>query len=175
MEQIISKIDALLDGKIPQFKKTLKPPASDSEFAKLAELIGTKIPEEFKTFYKQHNGQNLSPYVPFHIETGEILMPITDIIEWYEELNGQLDSGDIDKNRWQKKWVPFTDDGSGNSTCIDISDDNFGQIVYQDDEEYEVRVIFSSLSEWLEDLSNKMKSFDYSTWSYLDRLQAYIG
>lgn len=170
MEQIICEIDALLEERIPQFKKILKPPASDSEFAKLEKLIETEIPEEFKTLYTWHNGQNLSPYIPFHIETHEILMPIANIIEWYEELSGQLDSGDIDEDRWQKKWVPFTDDGSGNSTCIDVSKDNFGQIVYQDDEEYEVRVIFTSLSEWLEDLSNKMKFFDYSTWSYLDRL-----
>ena len=170
MKQIIKEIDKLLEEKIPQFKKTFNPPATESDFEELETVIGVKLPEEFKTFYRWHNGQNRSPYVAFHVETHEILMPIADIIEWYDELSGQLDTGDIEENRWRKIWVPFTDNGSGDSTCIDVSEENFGQIVIQDGWDDEVKVIFNSLSEWLEDLLSKLRDFDYSTWDYLDRL-----
>lgn len=66
--------------------------------------------------------------------------------------------------------MPFTDNGSGDSTCIDVSEEDFGQIVIQDGWDDEVKVIFNSLSEWLEDLLSKLRDFDYSTWDYLDRL-----
>lgn len=170
MIKIIEEIDDLLEKKVPQFKKTFHSPATDFEFANLEDAIGMELPAEFKTFYRWHNGQIRSPYVPFHIDNDEVIMPIAEIIDWYEELSGQLEYGDIDEEIWKKSWVPFTDDGTGNSTCIDISKENFGQIVYQDHERDETRVIFDSLTEWLDDLLNKMKAFDYSTWSYLTRL-----
>lgn len=170
MERIIKEIDILLEEKIPQFKRTFNPPATETEFTELEAVIGAKLPNEFKIFYRWHNGQKRSPYVPFYIGTDEILMPIADIIDWYDELSGQLDTGDIEENKWKKIWVPFTDDGAGNSTCIDISEEGFGQIVIQDDWDDDVKVIFTSLSKWLEDLLNKMNDFDYSTWSYLNRL-----
>ncbi|AWT49715.1 hypothetical protein DLE54_09490 [Psychrobacter sp. YP14] len=170
MQKTIEQIEAVLAQKIPQFAKTLNPPATESDFEALETLVGNKLPEEFKMFYKWHNGQNRSPYVAFHVETHEILMPIADIIEWYDELSGQLDTGDIEQHRWQRIWVPFTDNGSGDSTCIDISEENFGQIVIQDGWDDEVKVIFNSLTDWLEDLLVKIKEFDYSNWDYLDRL-----
>ena len=167
---MIKEIDALLEKRIPEFKKNFYPPALDSEFASLEGVIGTELPDEFKTLYRWHNGQIRSPYIPFQIESHEILISISEIIETYEELSGQLEYGDIDEEIWKKSWVPFTDDGTGNSTCISISKDNFGQIIHHDHEGDETGVIFDSLAEWLENLLSKMKGFDYSTWSYLDRL-----
>ncbi len=87
MQKTIEQIEAVLAQKIPQFAKTLNPPATESDFEALETLVGNKLPEEFKIFYKWHNGQNRSPYVAFHVETHEILMPIADIIEWYDELS----------------------------------------------------------------------------------------
>ncbi|WP_201535286.1 SMI1/KNR4 family protein [Psychrobacter ciconiae] len=170
MEQIIKKIDDLIEEKIPKFKNTFYPPATDAEFESLEDAVGAKLPNEFKTLYKWHNGQSWSPYIPFHVATQERLMPIAEMIDWYKELSGQLEWGDIDEDVWKKSWLPFTDDGTGNSTCIDLSKDNFGQIIYQDHEGDETHITFNSMSEWLEDLLNKMRVFDYSTWDYLDRL-----
>ncbi|WP_296406082.1 SMI1/KNR4 family protein [Psychrobacter sp.] len=87
MQQTLKQIEIVLEEKIPQFIKMLNPPATESDFEALEAVIGSKLPEAFKTFYRWHNGQNRSPYVAFHIETHEILMPIEEIIEWYEELN----------------------------------------------------------------------------------------
>lgn len=170
MEPVIKEIDALLEEKIPKFKNTFYPPATDSEFESMENFVESKLPDEFKILYKWHNGQISSPYIPFHVETHELLMPILEIMDWYEELSSQLEDGDINDEVWKKSWVPFTDDGTGNSTCIDISKDNFGQIIHQDHEGDETRVVFESLTEWLKDLLDKMKVFDYSTWTYLDRL-----
>lgn len=169
IEAVLSEIDILLEEKIPKFKRLLNEPATDDEFKRLEEKIGEALPEEFKAFYRWHNGQKRSPYIAFHLETHEILMPIDDIIEWYDELSGQLEYGDIDEDTWKKHWIPFTDDGTGNSGCIDVSKEHFGRVVFQDHEGDE-HVFSDSLTVWLSELLSIMKAYDYSEWDYNDRL-----
>lgn len=171
MKALLQEIDNIIEKNIPNFKKLLNEPATDEEIKHLEETIGEKLPESFISLYKWHNGQQDNPYVAFHPETHEKLMSVDDIIEWYDELNGQLECGDIDDTVWKTTWIPFTDDGMGNSGCVDVSTENFGKVIFQDHEGDE-HVFYDSLEEWLTKLIETMKTTNYKEWDYVDRLDS---
>jgi cell wall assembly regulator SMI1 len=94
-----------------------------------------KLPEDFRDFYKVHNGQEAD--VDGLIDAEEILSIDRIKEQWgiWKELydNGTFtgkhsdpDDG-IKDDWWNPRWIPFTFDGAGNHYCLDLDPDEDGE------------------------------------------------
>jgi len=172
MKKIWDKIEKKLAEIAPEILKDLNNGVTESDIEKLEKTIGTKLPNDFKDFYKLHNGQNNSAGL---IESEELLSFDRIIDEW-SVWKGLLDKKSFEKSGvpfesdadegikniwWNKFWIPFTYDGSGNHYCIDLDPDKggkVGQVIRMWHDDSERTLIADSFKEFIsgyaDDLSN---------------------
>ncbi len=175
MKETWTKIENWLKTHAAPVYESLNEAASDEDFEELEDLINKKLPENFKTFYRIHNGQ--SPMSEGLID-GEELLCIKRIMEEWEVWKELDDKGvfddsvsDADKgvreDWWNPFWIPITYDGSGNHYCLDLSPDEGGkkgQIIRIWHDSAERELIADSLEEWMNDYADELEegSFVYS-------------
>jgi cell wall assembly regulator SMI1 len=106
----------------------LNPAASSDEVAKLEESLGFSFPLDFVAFLKIHNGQKGQADWLFD---GEEFLSTTSIFGNWKILNRLREQGDFDRfvpnsapavkdSWWLPKWLPFTSNGAGDYTCLDL-------------------------------------------------------
>ena len=139
---------------------SLNPPASSSDINELEKAIKHKIPEDFKNFIKIHNGQSINSIGIFN---GLSFLSTKHIYSNWSIWKELLDYGDFSKNTvknspeiladwWNISWIPFTDNGSGDHLCIDLSPSisgTYGQIIEVLHDNNTRTLISNSFSEWL--------------------------
>ncbi len=167
-----TKIEAWLNKNAPLIYKSLNAGALDKDFEALEKLVNAKLPEDFKAFYKLHNGQDGDEYA--FIESEELLSIEYIINSWniWKDLDDDNTFSDqystpdegIKEEWWNPKWVPFTHDGSGNHFCLDLDPaegGTYGQVirVWYDEEERTIEA--GSFTLWLKDVLEILESGDY--------------
>ena len=70
------------------------------------------------------------------------------------ELDDLVESGDIDDDNWQSNWLPFSENGGGNYTCVCLDS---GDVHYYDKYKTSTGIRFSSFQEYLADLVDGYK------------------
>ncbi len=169
MKELIFLLKKTLDEKFPDLKYTFQNQASDKEIEELERIIEIRLPEYVRAFYQLCNGQEIGG--TGLTEMGEIL-PISVIISKWKKWKLLLDSGKLRdiksepdkgiKNDWyNKKWIPFTYNGSSDHFCIDMDPDeegNIGQIITMWHDEPERKLIASSFERWIIDYIDDLKS-----------------
>lgn len=147
--------------------------ANDDELAQLELLIGAILPEDFKTVYRQHNGQLEDGANVFNGEEWLSLERIAE--EWtlwkkrfdkqeFATLAGVPTDDGIRAVWWTPLWLPFSADGAGNHLCLDLnpsSSGRYGQIVrvWQDDAERSLDA--TSFEEWLDAYVEGLEESDF--------------
>ncbi len=159
MEKLIDSLKNWLIHNV-HVESPLKTGASDEEFVALEKIVQVKLPEDFKQFYKFHNGQ--SEEAPYITPLGELLSLDGIAFQWglwkelvddnaFEGITSEPDGGI--KNDWYNpKWIPFTYDGSGNHLCIDLDPaegGHVGQVITMWHDEPGREWIAGSFQEWL--------------------------
>ncbi len=110
-------------------QKQLRPGATPEAIEQLEKQINSTLPEDFKTFYLRHDGQQ--EYDTFGVIGDEELLSINRIKGEWEIWKSLHDDGIFQgetsspekgiKNDWYNpKWIPITSDGGGNNLCIDL-------------------------------------------------------
>jgi cell wall assembly regulator SMI1 len=169
MKETWTKIEDWLKKNAGQIYESLNEGATDEQFEELEDLIDKKLPEDFKSFYRIHNGQDQTSYGL--IDAEEFLSVERIMDEWnvWKELYdkgvfvdsvSEADLG-VKEAWWNPLWIPITYDGSGNHYCLDLSPDEGGkkgQIIRIWHDSPERELIADSFSEWMgyfvEDLEN---------------------
>jgi len=175
MKETWTKIENWLKINAAPVYESLNEGASDEDFEELEDLINKKLTENFKAFYRIHNGQ--TPMSEGLID-GEELLCISRIMEEWEVWKELDDRGVFDdsvseadkgvrEDWWNPFWIPITYDGSGNHYCLDLSPDEGGkkgQIIRIWHDSAERELIASSLEEWMNDYADGLEegSFVYS-------------
>lgn len=119
----------------------LQPGASDEELQLLEDTLAVTLPEQVKSFYKVHNGQDWEvgnePFV-----RNLTLLPISEIIANWTFLQEELDLDEyteldvedgIKPFFWHAKWIPVAENGAGDYVCIDTDPSEtgtVGQVLY---------------------------------------------
>lgn len=168
MKEIWQEIEQALTEIAPAVLNSLNGGATAAEIAKIEKLIGAKLPEDFVSFYKIHNGQADGPGMLY----GEEFLSVKRIQdEWYiwkkllddgtfEDAESDPDLG-IKADWWNARWIPFSYDGSGNHFCLDLDPDsggNYGQVIrmWHDDEVRALKA--NSFTEWVTIYTDKLTS-----------------
>lgn len=175
--KLIKCLDLITDD-FKEFNYDLHPGVTDKKIISLENIIKKQFPDDFKAFYKIHNGESTHSN---GIMKGEEFLSMERILEewnvWKDllESNSFIDDDDDDfvgdpdsgikDNWWNINWVPFTYDGNGNSICIDLdpSDEGkYGQIirVWHDDPLREL--LADSFTEWIQDYVSQLENNEFT-------------
>ena len=160
MEIIWNNLIELLSLQSEKLVQAINPPATEEELRDLELKLDVRLPEDFKSFYKVHNGQETNS--PGIIPPG-ILLSIEEILHqhsiWKELTNSGTfykilsDPENGIKNDWYNlKWIPITHDGTGDHICIDMDPDKGGRIgqIIAFEHDNPVRIIVApSFAEWI--------------------------
>ena len=171
MTEIWKTIELKLTEIAPEILKSLNDGVTNEEVENLENIINAKLPIDFISFYKIHNGQETES--AGLIECEELLSFDRILDEWkvwkdlldskdFEDNNGPYIStpeNGIKNNWWNPLWIPITHDGSGNYYCLDLDpekDGNYGQIIrmWHDDPQRSLEAI--SFKEWVTNYKNKL-------------------
>ncbi|UDL05076.1 SMI1/KNR4 family protein [Marinobacter sp. CA1] len=149
MRQQIEALDRLILEKRPELHASLCPGASHDYVADTLGSLFEKAPAGLVSLWEWHDGQSQRYLGDFHPRASEMFLSVADAFETMEMLNEYVDAGDVSPDNWQSDWLPFTENGGGNYTCVSIST---GKVYYFDKYAVSTGVQYSSFSEWLEDL-----------------------
>lgn len=168
MEEVWRRIQLEFDKKYPIMNSTLNTGVSESDFFELEKIIGNPLPNEFKEFYRVHNGQQQTHLTLFD---GDLLLDTNRIIqEWQNwhailpeieqqvlnEFGSRIESSPekgIKKDWWNRNWIPFTSNGCGDSFCIDLDPDaegKYGQIIRMWHDDALRELVAESFKDWIE-------------------------
>lgn len=138
--------------------KELNAGASKTEIDEFEEKINVQLPDDFKDSLQIYNGEiELSDGYKF-LTIGQILKTALMMKELQEQ--GRFSTykpkesaiGLIQNSWWNRKWIPFAEDGEGNLVCIDLhpgKNGKQGQIIYWERVEGPISSDYGSFFEWL--------------------------
>ena len=146
----------------------LNPPATDYEIEELTKILGVELPNDFLDVLRIHNGQKGESAWLF--DSQEFLSThriIEEFNTWKNLLNTQFqgksstpDEG-VKNDWWNTNWIPFTSDGCGDHSCLDLSPTNTGtkgQIITLWYESGEREIVAPSFSLWFEEYVEQLYS-----------------
>jgi cell wall assembly regulator SMI1 len=165
-------IESWLIAKAEGVHELLRPGASLAAIENAQSVMQVRSGEELAYSYSRHDGHTYGLF-----PMGEWLS-LTEMLSRWQLLSnlradGMFDyseaQGDIGvrSDWWNSKWVPFTDYGSGDYSCVDFDPDDggtVGQIITFDHEDAPRMLVASSFAEFLEsfakDLLNGLYVYD---------------
>lgn len=171
VEESWSIIERVLSQVVPHVYETLRPGASENEIARLEDVIGIRLPDEFRRSLSRHDGQN-DPTRLLGLFNYDRLLPIDDIISesrMMQELFADDDPIEWlvpDKIRnvvWCDRWVKFTD-SEGDGYVLDLSpgpNGIAGQVFCRRHDDNPVVVTASSFGGFLERVALLMEEGEY--------------
>ncbi len=149
---LLARLDQWIKTHRHRFHKALRPGASAAELDQLAAALGKPLPAELRSLLTWHNGQNAD--VPGSFEQGWSLMSSQEIAEAKKELDAEPHEG------WNKDWVPFLEDETGNYRCLDLSKAGCPVLdCWRGRADHPV--VAPSLSAWLADFVHGLENGDY--------------
>jgi cell wall assembly regulator SMI1 len=160
MDSIWERIKVWFERNVPSEEFSLADGATEAELSSAEAKLGLKLPSDVRESYLLHNGSNDCAVFVNHV-----LLPLEQIMNTWRMWNDLLRQGSFrggDKPRelvgpirpvwWNRRWIPFSQDGSGDSYCIDLDplqQGHLGQVIDHSHEVGPVRVLAPSFSEFL--------------------------
>ncbi|MCR5890039.1 SMI1/KNR4 family protein [Hymenobacter sp. J193] len=154
-QQLLSRLDTLLQQHRPEYYATLAPPATATELDALEAAFQLKLPTELRQWYGWHNGhlESKSIFQNHEFIQGNSLAPLSSVAESMRVNCELLAAGEyFMPNWWQTNWVPFLENGGGDHICLDL-EGTFtgqpGQVLEQWHDMEQRTVLFPDLTAWL--------------------------
>jgi ankyrin repeat protein/cell wall assembly regulator SMI1 len=160
----------------PQVARSLREGTSQDNLAKMEQVLGLLLPDGFKEFYQQQDGQKegADPLVPpgFCGADGYRFLALREVLaEWRRwrkltkmgEFRGMKSGPDkgVRDDWWNLGWVPFADNGHGDLVCLDMAPapgGRPGQIITMNHASTKRVRLAPSLTQWLVDLAGFLRN-----------------
>ncbi|MCM8542156.1 MAG: SMI1/KNR4 family protein [Lentisphaeraceae bacterium] len=157
IKEKLERIDSLFKEKRPEYYSYLQDEVSDDKIVELEKILPGKLPPEFIELYKWKNGQDPRKFHSFY--ENRMFMPIEEIIEIKELMDGMIGYDFEDPKYWRKGWIPFLSNGGGSHLCLDLVAEDGGtknQLIgfWKADEDRDAE--FSNISEWLDEVIDEL-------------------
>ncbi|RZA08837.1 MAG: beta-1 3-glucan biosynthesis protein [Proteobacteria bacterium] len=136
--------------------------ASAADIAGAEKLFGKKLPEDFKAFYRQHDGQGDDavgliygqPFLPLALisEDFSALRDDSEAEKFGEDEIHPADEGKIKSGAFTGAWIPFTNDWAGNHFALDLdpgAKGTYGQVINFGRDQGELFVVAKSFNDFL--------------------------
>jgi cell wall assembly regulator SMI1 len=150
---LLARLDRWLAAHRQRYHRGLLPGATAQELSGLQHALGRPVPDELRTWLSWHNGQ--SDQVFGALEENWHPMSTADITEAKKELDAEGHKG------WQRGWVPFLDDDSGNYLCLDAGQAG-GPVRECWRGQAEHAVVAASLADWVQRLVTGLEQGAYA-------------
>lgn len=166
------RIENQLRRSRPAVLKSLGKGATQREIRDLEGQVRVTLPLEFKESLAIHNGQSMGVSLIPDPEVdgfGFRLMTTEEIVSEWNRWKELSDMGEFDENIslgadeirgelwWQEGWIPFAENGSGDSYCIDMNPSQGGkrgQVIVMNHESPRRELLSASFGGWLHMLAN---------------------
>ncbi|MGI0491638.1 SMI1/KNR4 family protein [Alkalinema pantanalense CENA528] len=175
VNHIWQRIENWLKMNLPSGIGGLNPPATEEEIAAVEEQLNIRFPEDVRSSYLRHNGQDIrSTWILWGWEWHSL----DRILETWNDWNEILEDGAIDdiendgdgqifrKDWWHPQWIPLTSDsGGGNHHCLDLAPGpkgNVGQIITMWHDDSDRPLLANSFTEFLEQFAHALETGEYA-------------
>lgn len=124
MQEVLARLEELLQSRYPEFLAEFYPGATVAELAEFERALGFEVDERFKALYAWRNGHK--EYATRHFQNFHDLAPLATILKIYTNCTDLLDEPpDISfgmRDGWHNRWVPFLEFNRGSSSiCLDMA------------------------------------------------------
>lgn len=169
MWAIWRRIDDQLAALIPDVLErlgSLPPGAGEGEIARLEGVLGFRLPEDVRQSYAIHDGTGSRTLYDYGLSDSEEIAGNWAMMRELLE-GGEFDDSDakprgpIRARWWDTKWVPITDNGSGNHICLDLDPAEGGtpgQLIDWDHERGPTHVVAPGLRAYLERFASDLET-----------------
>jgi cell wall assembly regulator SMI1 len=136
-----------------------------------------EFPDDLRRYLTRHDGSGDFFISPYKIGGGgQMLMALEGIVAiWHHLVDAAVDLeksgefgeqiGPVKQNYWNRRWVPFTENGCGDYIFVDLdpgNDGTVGQIVDWWHEKAQSTFQSASLREWLNEVVGEIKKGVYT-------------
>jgi cell wall assembly regulator SMI1 len=175
-----TRIEAWLRGNWPGALDQLRTGAPASEIEATERLVGLRLPDEVKQFYRLHDGSEDVGLFPSSDTSGSDEMAFSPLPlsrvrgEWQNwkrlvemgEFAGQASqpAAGIRADWWNCGWIPIASNGGGDFQCIDMAPDETGrtgQVISMWHENGRRELLAPSLSDYLQLVAAGLESGKY--------------
>lgn len=177
------RIEAWLKKHAKDILKSLKPGVKSQALKQVETRLSVTLPPDFTASVARYNGQRdeaETGLIPCErglsgLEPAWRLLSLDEIISTWEEMKVLVDAGEFNDritdpapgvrgDWWCTSWVPFADNGGGDSLCLDMSPvegGNVGQIVLFSHEARGRPLLATSFEELLTRLADELEAGQY--------------
>lgn len=189
MDNIWQRLLNILEAQNEKVAISFHEGATEADFEALEHTIKAKLPEDFKAFYRIHNGQT-DKYVGLFYSSA--LLPINEIIHNWKHsyrflqevqknprriFGSHVDDADFEESTqkdwqdakeiqdvwWHPLWIRFTDDTCGDGYSVDLaptSEGQMGQIIWYFHDDKSFWEA-PSFSKWIEEYVEALEKGEY--------------
>ncbi len=123
-ERELKRLDDFLSSSRTDYYKQLKPGASPEALAGFEQQFRIVLPPEFKSLYQWRNGQPDS--VSEALYDNWMFRSLEDVANTKSMCDGMIGYDFDDPRWWRRSWVPFMMNYGGDSLCLDLQGEDFG-------------------------------------------------
>jgi cell wall assembly regulator SMI1 len=177
MQQYWNQIERLFQERSPKgYHRYFVPGASEKAIEGLERHVGLQLPEDFKAFYRIHDGQGKRAYgLVFGLELLSIGRIKQEWDNWNglgDELNAELahamssePKGFVQPLYLNPRWIPFTTDQTGTHLGMDFDSDRkgvAGQVIAFGRNENKKKVLARSFRDYVHLFVEQLRTIDWS-------------
>lgn len=167
---LLARLDAWYAAHLPHDKYVFNPPATDARIDAFEQLVGFKLPTSYRQLYRWHDGEEDDRWGHIYgLPLLSLRQAATNWTGWNETIAGfggnrymipaaSWPKGAVDPAYANPRWIPLTQDGSGNNIGLDFDPwpgGRVGQIIVYGRDEDVKAVLAPSLGAllgWIADL-----------------------
>jgi cell wall assembly regulator SMI1 len=177
MQHYWTRIESLFQHRMPKgSRRYFCPGASDKALQGLQKHIGLELPNDFKEFYRIHDGQGKGEFgLVFGLELLSLRRIKQEWDNWKslgDDLNAELakamssePKGYVKPLYLNPKWVPFTTDQTGTHLGLDFDPDrkgNVGQVIAFGRNQDNKKVLAKSFRDYIHQFVKQLETIDWT-------------
>lgn len=161
MAPILVTLDQLIRSKRATYYKSLQPGLSPQQIQVLEEQYGITLPEDLRSLYQWHNGQQDDNYEAF--VNNSTFVSLENALDAAAEFTSMIGSDFELPDMWHETWIPIFSNGGGDYICYDLAgsfDGQPGQLIEYWHADNDRNIIAGDLAGFLDALAKLYEMYD---------------